>query len=145
MIVVFIAKDIDVLEAGYDDSAYKPATFGRAYAYSKKLWPCATLGKTENLFITAHGDEDSIGDEDSTPGKGPVIDLNADQLAGIIKAILPGGYTGNIYISTCNSFKIAQAVAEKLGMLVGGDVYGTKKSIDYAIQGPSGSNWSLAG
>jgi hypothetical protein len=137
MIVVFVKKDIDILEAGYSDAQYKPATFGIAYSYVPRLWPVTTLGRTENLFITAHGDKDSIGDA------GPTLEITASELAGIIKQVVPGVYTGNIYISTCNSYKIAQEVKRTLGSAVG-TVYGTQKSIDYAIEGPSGSNWKAA-
>jgi hypothetical protein len=137
MIFVFARKDIDIVESGYDDAHYKPATFGVAYVWSKKFGSYPALGKTENLFITAHGSSSEIGDA------GPTLTLGAEELAKVIHSVLPGGYTGNIYISTCNSYDIAQAVKVSLSDKIG-KVYGVKKSIDYAIQGPDGSNWVLA-
>lgn len=138
MILVFALKDFDLVEAGYSDSKYKPVTFGKAYVWTKKLsgtYP--TLEKTENLFITAHGSSSEIGDQ------GPTLTLTAEELAKEILNVLPGSYTGNIYISTCNSYKIALAVKQSLGNKVG-EVYGVDKSIDFAIEGPKGINWILA-
>ncbi|MBL1076777.1 hypothetical protein JK358_20480 [Nocardia sp. 2] len=135
MIVVFVKNDIDVLDSGYKD-AHDSSVFGIPYAYVKSLWPAARLEKKENLFITAHGNKKLIGDV------GPTLELDAGTLAGIIKQIIPSGYTGDIYMSTCNSFEYAKALKKALGVVTSGsDFYGTKKSIDYKIEGPDGSNW----
>jgi hypothetical protein len=137
MILVIALKDFDLVEAGYLDAKDRSGTFGVPYVYNKKFEPYPKLAKTENLFITAHGDDDSVGDE------GPTLEISAQQLAQIIKNLLPGGYTGNIYISTCKSINIAKAIKTALGDAVG-NVYGTTKAIDFKIQGPKGGNWVLA-
>ncbi|GAB4585133.1 hypothetical protein [Nocardia sp. IFM 10818] len=144
MILVFVAKDMGIVDKGYKDSyTDKSDGFGIAYAYNKKLWPGGIrLEKKENLFITAHGNDEEIGDEDDT---GPALSFTPATLAGILKPIIPTGYTGDIYLSTCNSFEFAKSLKTSLGDLTSGsDFYGTKKSIGYKIQGAGGSNWHEA-
>ncbi|WP_067540154.1 hypothetical protein [Nocardia crassostreae] len=141
MILVFVAKDMSIVDKGYKDSyTDKSDSFGIAYAYNKKLWPGGIrLEKKENLFITAHGNDEEIGDADDT---GPAMSFEAATLAGILKQIIPTGYTGDIYLSTCNSYEYAKSLEASLGTLTSGsDFYGTKKTIPYKIQGPGGSNW----
>ncbi|MFB7716633.1 MULTISPECIES: hypothetical protein [unclassified Nocardia] len=137
MILVFIAKDIDVLDDGYKDMSDE---LGIAYAYVPKLWPGGIrLEKKENLFITAHGNKKVIGDE------GPTLSIDATTLAKIIAQIIPVSYTGDIYMSTCNSFEFAKKLKKEFGSsLSATDFYGTKKSIPYKIQGPAGDSWHQA-
>lgn len=143
MILVFVVKDIDIMEAGYNDANYNQQTFGIAYAwYAEAEGTFPKLGKNEDLFITAHGNAREIGDE------GPTLSLAPKKVADTIKVILPAGYTGRIYLSVCNSYPFAQQVKNVLQTSVhqvqNFQVYGVQKAIGYRIEGPNHQDWRAA-
>ena len=137
MIMCFSQDDLSVVEKAY---AQQTAIFGTAHCYLKDHGFGGFLGKNENLFITAHGNEDEIGNE------GAGLSLTPSQLAKVLTShVLPGGYTGSIYVSACDSSpKYAHGLLEALGAAYHGRIYGCVGKIELAIQPPKNSMWILA-
>ena len=137
MILCFSQDDFSVV-----DKAYKQQTdiFGTAQCYLKDHSLIGFLGKTENLFITAHGNEDEIGNQ------GAGLSLTPAQLAKVLMSyVLPGGYSGSIYVSACDTApKYVHGLLVALGGDYAGRIYGCVGAIELAIQPPKNSMWILA-
>lgn len=138
MIIVFALDDKYVVENAYN---HDKKIFGIGYFY-RKNHSYFKAGKTENIFITAHGNDLEIGNINNK------VSLNAEKLAKIIhNDFLPTEYSGNIYIFTCNSAPIYNSdFAEELGKLrkYSGTIYGCEEKVSYPIYKPGNSKWEPA-
>lgn len=137
MILSFSQDDLKVVEKAY---AQQTAIFGIAYCYLKDHSLGGFLGKTENLFITAHGNEDEIGN------KGAGLSLTPPQLAKVLTSyVLPGGYTGSIYVSACDtSPKYVSGLLAALGAGYAKRIFGCVGDVELAIKPPSDGMWKVA-
>jgi hypothetical protein len=137
MILCFSKDDLSLLEKAYGQKAN---IFGIPYCYLKDHSFTAFLGKAENLFITAHGNEDEIGNH------GAGFDFTPQQLAkALTDYVFPGQYTGSIYVSACDSApKFVKGLLDNLGGDFAGRIYGAKGKIELAIEPPNNNMWILA-
>ncbi len=137
MILCFSQDDLEVVEKAYGQQT---KTYGTAYCYLKDHSYNQFLGQQENLFITAHGNEDEIGNQ------GAGFALTPEQLAAVLsKSVLPGKYQGSIYVSACDtSPKYVTGLLKHMGGDYKGRIYGCVGDVDLVIE-PSGNNmWVMA-
>jgi hypothetical protein len=137
MILCFSQDDFEVVEKAYKQHGH---VFGKPYCYLKDHAFGGFLGKTEDLFITAHGNEDEIGN------KGAGLSLTPPQLAKLLHSyVLPGGYTGSIYVSACDTApKYVAGLLAALGTDYAKRIYGCVGDVELAIQPPKNSMWIMA-
>jgi hypothetical protein len=137
MILCFSNDDLEVVKKAYGQQT---KTFGKAYCYLKDHSYSAYLGQSENLFVTAHGNEDEIGNH------GAGFDFTPQQLASVLtKNIFPGRYSGSIFVSACDSSpKYVKGLLDNLGGDYAGRVYGAVGKIELAIEPPNNGMWILA-
>ena len=104
MILVLCNDDPAIQANAILDAAGDPAAFGQVFQPITAVTP--QLGANEDLFITAHGIQGEIGNEDGALG------YNAQELLKYLTnttpndrggSVFPAGYTGNVYISACYS------------------------------------------
>jgi hypothetical protein len=137
MILCFSQDDFKVVER-----AYKQQTdiFGSAYCYLKDHSFTGFLGKHENLFVTAHGNEDEIGNK----GAGPALTL--EQLAKLLHSyVLPGSYAGSIYVSACDTApKYVHGLLEAMGEHYAKRIHGHAGDVELAIKPPGDKMWIMA-
>jgi hypothetical protein len=137
MILCFSNDDLEVVNKAYGQQT---RICGTAYCYLKDHSYSAYLKQDENLFITAHGNEDEIGNH------GAGFDFTPQQLAAVLtKNVFPGKYTGSIYVSACDSSpKYVKGLLGQLGEDFTNRIYGAVGKIELAIQPPNNNMWILA-
>ncbi len=137
MILSFTQDDLQVVIAAYKE---KQATYGIPYCYLKGHSFTNCMVKAENLFITAHGDENAIGNE------GAKVSITPVQLAAILKNdVLPAGHTGSIFVSACNSApKYVSGLLAAMGVGYKGRIYGCTGAVAMALWAPGDNSWRLA-
>jgi hypothetical protein len=137
MILCFSQDDFKVVSKAYGQQT---DTFGTAYCYLKNHSYGGFLGRNENLFITAHGNEDEIGN------KGAGFDFTPQKLSEVLKAdVLPGSYAGSIYVSACDtSPKYVKNLLAEMGGDYAGRIYGCVGAIELAIKPPGDGMWVKA-
>lgn len=138
MILCMTTDDIGIVEEAYDD--YDQGVFGIPFCYLPKHSFGGMLGNSENLFISAHGNDEEIGNEVGTPAYTPT------QLKSVLaNDILPGNYTGKIYVSACGSAPVyVNALRAALGNAYAGRVFGMFGDTDYMIALPTSRSWRMA-
>src|SRR5690348_6077382 len=105
MILVMCDDDDRVWEQARLDAQANSAIFGVAYLFVTDTTP--QLDASENLFISAHGTEGEMGNEDGPFG------INGIQLFEYLtnspeipngrgESLFPNDYVGDIYISVCS-------------------------------------------
>jgi hypothetical protein len=137
MILCFSQDDMKVVDKAYGE---QKATFGIAYCYLKDHEFGGFLKRDENLFVTAHGNEDEIGN------KGEGLSLTPAQLAKVLTAhVLPGSYAGSIYVSACDTApKYVNGLLQALGSGYANRIYGCVGDVELAIKPPGDSMWKKA-
>jgi len=140
MILVVNLEDADILKDAYKFDKYPKETFGVAVCYVPKL-DYSRIERQEDLFITAHGNKNEIGDK-SLDGLG----VSAGELAAFLhQKLLPGNYQGRIFLSTCDSApKYSKALY--LALLEAHpdvSVFGMTGSV-YGIGAPDDKKWIKA-
>lgn len=138
MILCMTTDDTGILNDAY--KGYDQSVFGIPYCYLAGHSFGGMLGRGENLFISAHGDDTEIGNETGQPA------YTAAQLkAALTNNILPGNYTGKLYISACGSAPLyVNTLRTALGAAYAGRVFGMFGDIDYAIEAPTSNAWQAA-
>ncbi len=138
MILCFTSDDSNILNDAY--SSYDKKVFGIPYCYLKNHNYRGLLEQNENLFISAHGNDHEIGNEQGNPSYTP------KQLANVlVNYVLPGKYTGSIYVSACGSAPMyVNSLLDALGANFAERIYGMYGDIDYDIKPPSNQSWLSA-
>lgn len=138
MILCMTSDDIGIVEEAYDD--YDQRIFGIPYCYLPAHSFRGMLGNTEDLFISAHGNDAEIGNKRGSPA------YSAQQLKGVlINDVLPGNYSGRLYISACGSAPVyVNALRAALGADYAGRVFGMFGDTDYSIAAPGSRAWRAA-
>ncbi len=139
MILCLTQDDFSIVSTAYKQQT---ATYGIAYCYLKDHAFTNLLGKSENLFITAHGNEDEIGNE------GPKgFAFTPPALAKMLTAsILPPQYAGSIYVSACDTApRYVAGLQAAMGAGYARRIYGCVGKIALEIQPPTDRMWILAG
>lgn len=140
MILVFALDDSRVVNNAY---SHNQNTYGISYCYNKKLSNYPRAKQHEPVFVTAHGNDDEIGNMDDS------LSLTPGALASKLHNLfLPGNYQGDIYLFTCNSApKYHKAFRKALVQLQSGykgKVYGCDKKVWYPIYVPGDNDWKIA-
>ena len=138
MILCFTSDDPDIVDDAY--RGYAQEIFGTPYCYLKDHLYGMFLGRTENLFISAHGNEDEIGNQEGRPSFTPAA------LAKLLETnVFPGIYAGSIYVSACGSApQYVNGLLAALGKGFNGRVFGMFGDTDYIIDPPMNKQWILA-
>ncbi len=147
MIIVACTDDDSIFEQAEKQSGSEPAIYGATYKVFDDAIPM--LGKSENLFVTAHGAKD--GDEDQ-----PVIGdaakafwVSGKELWLNAKGIFPVGYSGDVFISACesadrnknSSFSFTQEFKGLSGLP---EVYGQRGPVGLEVPPPDDLQWVKA-
>ncbi|HSV55331.1 MAG TPA: hypothetical protein VLJ57_24625 [Burkholderiaceae bacterium] len=129
--------DFGIVEEAY--SGYDSATFGIPYCYLPEHSYGGMLGNNENLFISAHGNNREIGNENGPKGYTP------QQLKQIlVDYVFPGNYGGRVYVSACGSAPVyVNNLLRAFGAAYNGRIFGIFGDVDYAID-PPGATWVTA-
>ena len=140
MILCFSQDDFKIVEEAYKKNKYPKDIFGIPYCYLKDHSLSGLLSKNENLFITAHGNNQEIGN------KNEGLSFNASQLATFIKSIIPGGFTGSIYVSACDTAPVYSTNLKNAlhGSNINVPVYGCRGAINLDIAAPGNAMWVRA-
>lgn len=127
-------------------AAWAPVNFltagGNPAASVKLKYILKNLGANENLCITGHGNDDEIGDENTSGMQSWTWDVG--ELANLLNGSLPANYNGKIVLEVCsdtaNSF--ASKLALMLGRLgrIGLSIYGYTTSINISKPFPDPNN-----
>jgi hypothetical protein len=138
MILCFTTDDPRIVDDAY--AGYAPHVFGIPYCYLPRHGYRGLLGQAENLFISAHGNDHEIGNERGQPAYTP------QQLRDVlVNDVLPGMYTGRIYVSACSSAPVyVNNLRQQLGAGYVGRVFGMFGAIDYEIAPPASPAWRAA-
>lgn len=138
MILCMTTDDIGIVEEAY--SGYDQNVFGIPYCYLQNHSYRGMLEQNEALFISAHGNDDEIGNAAGQPAYTPA------QLAAVLNNyVLPGNYRGRIYVSACGSAPVyVNSLRAALGAGYRGRVFGMYGDIDYTIDAPGVPPWVAA-
>lgn len=144
MILCMAPLDDEIIEDAY--GGYDKDEYGLPFCYLKGHETTGLLGKTERLYITAHGNDNEIGDADEGAS------WTAAKLAPVIAAYLPGTYEGSVYISACSSAPnfILDLTQELDGIGAGGShdwrgrVFGVRGDVDVDIPPHTDAAWEGA-
>lgn len=138
MILCMTTDDIGIVEEAY--SGYDQNVFGIPYCYLPRHDYVGLLEQNENLFISAHGNDAEIGNEEGQPAYTP------QQLAAVLsRYVLPQDYRGRLYISACGSAPVyVNSLRATLGAGYRGRVFGMYGDTDYSIAAPGVPPWVAA-
>ncbi|MEJ5999789.1 hypothetical protein [Paucibacter soli] len=138
MILCMTTDDIGIVEEAYAD--YDQRVFGIPYCYLSAHNYRGLLDQGEDLFISAHGNDDEIGNAAGAPAYTP------QQLAAVLNNyVLPGNYRGRIFVSACGSAPVyVNNLRAALGGAYAGRVFGMYGDIDYSIAAPGVPPWVRA-
>jgi hypothetical protein len=138
MILCMTTDDIGIVNEAY--AGYDQGVFGIPYCYLPNHSYGGMLGQTEDLFISAHGNSREIGNENGPVGYTP------QQLAAVLTSyVLPGRYSGRIFISACGSAPVyVNNLRAALGNAYRGRVFGMYGDVDYSIDAPGVPPWITA-
>lgn len=138
MILCMTSDDIGIVNDAY--AGYDQNVFGIPYCYLPRHSYRGLLGQDEDLFISAHGNDDEIGNAAGQPAYTP------QQLAAALNNdVLPGNYRGRIFVSACGSAPVyVNGLLAALGDAYRGRVFGMYGDIDYTIAAPGARDWVAA-
>jgi hypothetical protein len=127
-----------IVNDAYSD--YDQNVFGIPYCYLRNHSYRGLLGQGEDLFISAHGNNQEIGNAGNT------LNITPTQLATILNNdVLPGNYTGRIFISACGSAPVyVNNLLAAMGAGYRRRIFGMFGDIDYEISAPGDQNWIAA-
>lgn len=138
--ILCLGNNPEIFNEGYAPcySTDNRTTFGIPYCYlDGHDYP--KLARSEDLFITAHGNADEMGNAVGNPSYSP------EQVATIARSMMPGGWEGSVYLSACDSGRMfAARVLAALGASFNGRVYGVSGPTPLAIQAPNHTSWRAA-
>ncbi len=148
MILVVCTDDDDIEVVAERLAHTQPAIYGACYKVFRSTVP--VLGRAENLFLTAHGAY--VGDDgNSVIGDShEAFYLNAVDGFENLAGIFPRGYSGNVYISACESsdrarggFSFAEVFKARLAAAhaSAGKVYGQHGGVGLTIPAPGDRGW----
>ncbi|MCP4162122.1 MAG: hypothetical protein GY760_18775 [Deltaproteobacteria bacterium] len=134
MIITFVKESYDIVESALRDEMNHD--FGVLFCYDKKFGAYPKADDDEDIYITAHGNDNEIGDERG-------FGLTAEKLAKELKTNFLGGYwNGRVYLSCCDS---APTFSRNLKQALGrGSVFGVIGGINYDIMFSGNPNWVRA-
>lgn len=138
MILCMTTDDMGIVEDAY--MGYDLGTFGIPYCYLPRHGYGLMLPNNENLFISAHGNDDEIGNARGAPSYTPA------QLRQVLKNyVLPGSYRGAIFVSACGSApRYVNGLLAAFGPAYGGRIFGMFGDVDYQIEAPGVPPWIVA-
>lgn len=138
MILCMTTDDMGIVQDAY--ARYDENVFGIPYCYLNAHSYTGFLGNNENLFISAHGNDMEIGNEQGDPSYTP------QKLARVLtNYVLAGNYAGKIFISACGSAPIyVNNLRAALGDGYEGRVFGMYGDVDYRIAAPNSGEWVVA-
>lgn len=147
MILVVCTDDPALVGQAQAQSLAHPGVFGQTYQVFTAV---PNLGLNENLFVIAHG---AYRGDDNNPVIGDhnaAFYVNAVELWENIQGIVPGHYTGSVYISACESgdhvrgsFSFAEVFSAQLRghRADAGYAYGQNGAVVGPIPNPDDPSW----
>jgi hypothetical protein len=138
MILCLTSDDMEIVKDAY--SGYDESVFGIPYCYLPGHSYRGLLGQSENLFISAHGNDMEIGNREGSRAYTPGALRDV-----LTNYFLPGNYSGSIYVSACHSApRYVNELRAALGAGYARRIFGMFGEIEFRIARPGASGWIVA-